>query len=78
MPAVEGDRNRPAVQNIRQSDQMPLLIRQKKRRHRVPRLRRSSSGVTLLQPRYQPIHRLGKRRAQLTNSVSQCLQTLAQ
>ena len=62
MAAVEGDGDRSMIQQFCESDQVPLFIRQKKRRHRIAGLRRSRSGVALLKPQYQPIHGLGKRR----------------
>ena len=75
---MERDRDRPFRQKRREADDVPVLVGQDERRHRIARMRRAFAAAIVVNPRHQAIDRLAIGRKELPPRRGISLQLLAQ
>jgi hypothetical protein len=78
MSAVKRDGDRALAQEIIEADEPSLLVGQVKRRHRVAGLRRRRPGPARLKADDEPVHGVGKRRAQPRDQLGESLKPFVQ
>ena len=75
---MEGDGDRPLVEQRVEADEVPGFVGQDEERHRLARLGRGLAHALLFQSGDQPVHRLLKMRAKASHCVGKDLQPLSQ
>ncbi len=78
MATVERHDNRPPVNEILETDQLAVLVRQHKRRHRLTRRRRVLAGAGGPQTVHHAIDDIGESRIARLHVLGKCLQPLGQ
>ena len=77
MTAMEGDGDRPLVEQRVEADEVPGFVGQDEERHRLAGLGRGLAHALLFQSGDQPVHRLLKMRAKAAHRVGEGLQPLS-
>ena len=76
MPAMKHHGDRTGIHQFFEADELSRIIRQQKRRHRVPRRGCRDASFADIKPADQRIDRVGVSRMEFPNGVGVTLETL--
>ena len=78
MAAMEGDGDRPNLQQVLEAHELAAVVRQDEVRHGIADLRRASACVGRHEPHHEAVDRLLHRRAERPRSGGEGIEPLAQ